>query len=91
MEGLAIRPERDADHPVIAHVVRAAFAGHPAEVASFVERIRASRAYVPELALVLLPALRLRTGDPARVHVAGYAPEVAGRIVYPAAFDALAS
>ena len=41
-EGVVIRPERDADHPVIAEVVRAAFVGHPDEVASFVERIRAS-------------------------------------------------
>jgi predicted N-acetyltransferase YhbS len=39
-EGVVIRPERDADHPVIAEVVRAAFVGHPDEVASFVERIR---------------------------------------------------
>ena len=47
-----IRPERDADHPVITEVVRAAFVGHPDEVASFVERIRASEQFVPELALV---------------------------------------
>src|SRR4051795_10325449 len=51
-EGLVIRPERDTDHPVIADVVRAAFVGHPDEVASFVERIRASEQFVPELALV---------------------------------------
>jgi len=51
-EGVVIRPERDADHPVIAEVVRAAFVGHPAEVASFVERIRASGQFIPELALV---------------------------------------
>jgi putative acetyltransferase len=51
-EGVVIRPERDADHPVIAEVVRAAFVGHPDEVASFVERIRASGQFIPELALV---------------------------------------
>ena len=49
---VVIRPERDADHPVIAEVVRAAFVRHPDEVASFVERIRASEQFVPELALV---------------------------------------
>jgi hypothetical protein len=51
-EGVVIRPERDADHPVIAELVRAAFVGHPDEVASFVERIRASEQFIPELALV---------------------------------------
>jgi putative acetyltransferase len=51
-EGVVIRPERDADHPVIAEVVRAAFVGHPDDVASFVERIRASEQFIPELALV---------------------------------------
>ena len=51
-EGVVIRPERDADHPVIAEVVRAAFDGHPDEVTSFVERIRASEQFIPELALV---------------------------------------
>src|SRR5205809_7018866 len=51
-EGVVIRPERDADHTVIAEVVRAAFVGHPDEVASFVERIRASEQFIPELALV---------------------------------------
>ena len=51
-EGVVIRPERDADHAVIAEVVRAAFVGHPDEVASFVERIRASEQFIPELALV---------------------------------------
>jgi putative acetyltransferase len=51
-EELRIRSEREADHPVIAEVVRAAFAGHPEDVASFVERMRASEHYVPELALV---------------------------------------
>jgi predicted N-acetyltransferase YhbS len=39
-EGVVIRPEREADHPLIAEVVRAAFAGHPDQVASLVERIR---------------------------------------------------
>jgi putative acetyltransferase len=51
-EGVVIRPERDSDYPVIAEVVRAAFVGHPDEVASFVERIRASEQFIPELALV---------------------------------------
>ncbi len=51
-EGVVIRPERDADHSVIAEVVRTAFVGHPDEVASFVERIRASEQFIPELALV---------------------------------------
>jgi hypothetical protein len=37
-ESVVMRPERDADHPVIAEVVRAAFVRHPDEVASFVER-----------------------------------------------------
>ena len=50
--GVVIRPERDADYRVIAEVVRAAFVGHPDEVASFVERIRASEQSIPELALV---------------------------------------
>ena len=52
-EDVVIRAERDADHPVIAEVVRAAFVGHPEEVASFVERIRASKQFIPELALVV--------------------------------------
>jgi putative acetyltransferase len=51
-EDVVIRPERDADHPAVADVVRAAFVRHPDEVASFVERIRASEQFVPELALV---------------------------------------
>ena len=51
-ESVVIRPERDADHPVIAEVVRAAFGEHPDEIASFVERIRASEQFIPELALV---------------------------------------
>lgn len=51
-EGVAIRPEREDDHPAIAAVVRAAFVRHPDEVALFVERIRASEQFVPELALV---------------------------------------
>src|SRR5437763_16976308 len=52
-EGVVIRPERDADHAVIAEVVRAASVGHADEVASFVERIRASEQFIPELALVV--------------------------------------
>ncbi len=49
---MIIRPERVADRPAIAEVVRAAFVKHPDEVATFVERIRASEEFVPELALV---------------------------------------
>jgi putative acetyltransferase len=52
VESLAIRPERDADHASIAEVVRAAFVTHPDEVTAFVDRIRASEQFVPELALV---------------------------------------
>ena len=51
-DSVVIRPERDSDHPVIADVVRAAFIGHPDEVASFVDRIRASEQFIPALALV---------------------------------------
>ncbi len=51
-EDFDIRPERDADHAAIAEVVRAAFVGHPDEVALFVDRIRASEQFVPDLALV---------------------------------------
>jgi putative acetyltransferase len=51
-EGVVVRPERDADHPTIAEVVRAAFVQHPDEVAAFVERIRVSEQFIPELALV---------------------------------------
>jgi putative acetyltransferase len=47
-----IRPERDADHAAIAEVVRAAFAHHPDDVVAFVEGIRASEQFIPELALV---------------------------------------
>ena len=49
---MVIRPERAADHAAIAEVVRAAFVRHPDEVALFVERIRASDEFIPELALV---------------------------------------
>jgi len=52
VEGVVIRPERDEDQPVIAEVVAAAFAGHPENIAAFVERIRASDQFIPELALV---------------------------------------
>jgi putative acetyltransferase len=52
MENFVIRPERDADQPAIAAVVRAAFVDHPDEVALLVERIRASEHFVSELALV---------------------------------------
>jgi hypothetical protein len=51
-DGVVIRPEREAEHPGIAEVVRAAFVGHADEVASFVERTRASERFIPELALV---------------------------------------
>ena len=51
-EDVVIRLERDADHPVMADVVRAAFVGHPDEVANVVEHIRASEQFIPELALV---------------------------------------
>jgi len=49
---MVIRPEREADYPAIAAVVRGAFVRHPDEVATFVERIRASVEFIPELALV---------------------------------------
>jgi putative acetyltransferase len=51
-DAVVIRAEREADHPAIAQVVRAAFAGQADQVASFVERIRASERFIPELALV---------------------------------------
>jgi putative acetyltransferase len=51
-DGVVIRPERETDHAAIAEVVRAAFVRHPDQVALFVERIRASDAFIPELALV---------------------------------------
>lgn len=47
-----IRPEEPRDFPAIAEVVRGAFVRHPDEVAAFVEAIRASPEYIPELALV---------------------------------------
>ena len=49
---VAIRPEAPGDHAAIAEVVRGAFVRHPDEVATFVERIRASEHYIPDLALV---------------------------------------
>jgi putative acetyltransferase len=173
---LLIRPEREADYPVIADVVRAAFAGAPDDVAAFVERIRASEHFVPDLALVaedssgliahvMLSWVGVEGGSRSRIlnltpmsvrpdrqrrgvgtrlirdalgraeaagepvvmvegipgyyprfgfeqamplgfispdpsipdeaflvkRLAGYTPDIAGRIVYPAAFDALAS
>jgi putative acetyltransferase len=51
-ENVLIRPELPGDYAAIDEVVRAAFAGHPDEVALLVERIRASPNYVPSLALV---------------------------------------
>ena len=51
-DGVVIRPERDADHAPIAEVVRGAFVRQPDEVATFVEHIRASEEFIPELALV---------------------------------------
>ena len=47
-----IRPEQPDDHAAIADVVRSAFVRHPDEVAVFVENIRASEQFIPELALV---------------------------------------
>jgi putative acetyltransferase len=52
LDGVVIRTEREADYPAIAEVVRGAFVNHPDEVATFVERIRASEEFIPELALV---------------------------------------
>jgi putative acetyltransferase len=51
-DAFTIRPERDGDHAAVDAVVRAAFDGHPDEVASFVERIRASECFIPELAWI---------------------------------------
>jgi hypothetical protein len=45
-EDVVIRPERDADHAVIAEVARAAFVGQADDVASFAERIRASQQFI---------------------------------------------
>jgi putative acetyltransferase len=52
MSEFLVRPEQVADHSAIEGVVRAAFSDHPDEVALFVERIRASEHFVPQLALV---------------------------------------
>lgn len=52
LDDVVIRQQRDEDLRAIAEVVRAAFVRHPEEVASFVERIRASEHFVPELAMV---------------------------------------
>src|SRR5207248_3037275 len=49
---ILIRVEQAADEDEIGAVVRAAFAHHPDEVALMVERIRASRNFVPELSLL---------------------------------------
>ncbi len=49
---VVIRTEQRADHAAVDKVVRAAFARHPDEVALLVERIRASRNFIPELTLV---------------------------------------
>ena len=51
-DDVVIRPEREEDRAEIAAVVRGAFVRHPDEVALFVERIRASEQFIPELALV---------------------------------------
>jgi putative acetyltransferase len=51
-EHVVIRTEREEDHLAIAEVVRGAFVKHPDEVADFVERIRASKQFIPEFALV---------------------------------------
>jgi predicted N-acetyltransferase YhbS len=122
-EEVIIRRERAADRAAIAEVVRAAFVTHPDEVALFVERIRASEEFVPQLALVAGRAEQ--AGEPAVIvegirayyprfgferasalgfvaphpripdyafmvkRLAGYTASLAGRIVYPAAFDVL--
>ena len=52
VEGVVTRPEGEADYPAIAEVVRTAFGDHGDEVVPFVERIRASDQFIPELALV---------------------------------------
>jgi putative acetyltransferase len=52
LERVVIRPERAADHAEIAEMVHAAFAGQPDDVASFVQQIRASEQFIPNLALV---------------------------------------
>jgi putative acetyltransferase len=51
-ESISIRPEEPDDHGAVDGTIRAAFAKHPDEVALLVERIRASPAYVPGLALL---------------------------------------
>jgi putative acetyltransferase len=51
-QDVVIRLEHDGDHAAVAEVLRAAFVKHPDEVADFVERIRASEQFIPELALV---------------------------------------
>jgi hypothetical protein len=77
-EGVVIRPERDADHPVIAEVVRAAFVGHPDEVASFVARIRASEQFIPGRMNSAIPCLPSSTSRPSNWPVT---PEVAAFVV----------
>lgn len=47
-----IRPEGPEDYAEIGEVVTAAFRGHGPQVATFVERIRASENYVADFALV---------------------------------------
>jgi predicted N-acetyltransferase YhbS len=144
-DGVVIRPERVADRPAIAEVVRAAFAEDGDGVAAFVERIRASeRPRILNLTPMSVRPDRQRMGVGARLirnalgraedagepavmvegiaayyprfgferasalgflaphpkipddafmvkRLRGYRPELAGRIVYPAAFDALGS
>ena len=51
-EDVVIRPECEEDRLAVGEVVRAAFVRHPDQVASLVERIRASDGFIPELALV---------------------------------------
>ena len=76
---MTIRPEQPADYTAIAEVVGGAFSHHP-EVVAFVEAIRASPEYVPELALVsedgsgvvahvMLSWAGLEGGDPDRILV----------------------
>jgi putative acetyltransferase len=51
-DAFVIRLERDPDHAAVEGVLRAAFARHPDEVASFLERIRDSEQFIPGLAWV---------------------------------------
>ena len=108
-EELVIRPEREADHRAIADVGPAGPAAAGRRDAADQGRARPRRGGRrarrhgrggPRV----LPAVRLRAGDPLGFvspdpkipdeaflvkRLAGYTPDLAGRIVYPAAFEAL--